>query len=184
MTTTDAGTTGHQQVYRIYIKADAERIWAAITDPSWNRRYGYGAPGNFDLVPGGRYYSTASAEMRKASARMGFEVPDVVVDGEVIESDPPRRLVHTWRMLMDPATAAEGFTTLTYEIHAGDNGVCRLTLTHELTNAPQTAEMVSGAMETSGGGGGGGWSWVLSDLKTLLETGSGFDPGTGSGSGG
>ena len=42
--------------------------------------------------------------------------PDVVVDGEVIEADPPRRLVQTWRMVMDEAMTAEGFTRLTYEI--------------------------------------------------------------------
>ena len=47
---------------------------------------------------------------------MGFEVPDVMVDGEVIEVDPPHRLVQTWRMLMNEETAAEGFTRLTYEI--------------------------------------------------------------------
>lgn len=181
MTTTDTLATD-VQVYRVYIKATAERIWAAITDPAWNGRYGYGAPGVFDLQPGGRYESTASQEMRDSAAKMGWPVPDVIVDGEVVESDPPRRLVHTWRMLMDPATAAEPFTRLTYEIFQGDNGVCRLTLTHELTGAPQTSEMVSGATETSRGNGGGGWSWVLSDLKTLLETGSGFAAGTGLGS--
>lgn len=174
MTTVDT-RAGTVQVYRVYIKATAERIWAAITDPAWNQRYGYGAPGVFDLRPGGRFYSTASEEMRAAGAAGGRPVPEVIVDGEVVESDPPRRLVHTWRMLMDPSTAAEPFTRLTYEIAEGDNGVCRLTLTHELTGAPQTAEMVTGAAETSRARGGGGWSWVLSDLKTVLETGSGFD---------
>ena len=34
----------------------------------------------------------------------------------MIEADPPRKLVQTWRMLMDPEMAAEGFTRLTYEI--------------------------------------------------------------------
>lgn len=174
---TRAGTT---QVYRVYIKTTAEQIWAAITDPEWNQRYGYGAPGVFDLQPGGRYESTPSDEMRESSAKMGWPLPEVIIDGEVIESDPPRRLVHTWRMLMDPSTAAEPFTRLTYEVFQGDNGVCRLTLTHEMVDAPHTAEMVSGAMETSSGNGGGGWSWVLSDLKTLLETGSGFAAGASS----
>jgi uncharacterized protein YndB with AHSA1/START domain len=110
-------------------------------------------------------------------------MPDVIVDGEVLESDPPRRLVHTWRLLMDPGTAAEPFTRLTYDIVEGDDGVCRLTLTHEVADAPKTAEMVSGAQETSLGQGGGGWPWVLSDLKTLLETGAGFAAGAASGNG-
>ncbi len=189
MTTTDPrtappaelGEAANVQVYRVYIKAPAERIWEAVVDPAWNQRYGYGAPGVFDLRPGGRYESTASDEMRASAAKRGWPIPEVIVDGEVVESDPPRRLVHTWRMLMDPATAAERFTRITYDIAEGDNGVCRLTLTHELTGAPQTAEMVSGAMETSRAQGGGGWAWVLSDLKTLLETGTGFAAGTGSG---
>ncbi len=168
------------QLYRVYIKASAERVWEAIVDPSWNQRYGYGVPGVFDLRPGGRYESTASQEMREGAARMGYPMPEVILDGEVVEVDPPRRLVHTWRMLMDPGTAAEQFTRLTYDIAEGNNGVCRVTLTHELTGAPKTAEMVSGAMETSRGDGGGGWSWVLSDLKTLLETGAGFAAGNGS----
>jgi uncharacterized protein YndB with AHSA1/START domain len=177
MTSVDTRDPGTVQVYRVYIKADAERIWAAITDPAWNQRYGYGAPGVFDLQPGGRYESTPSDHMRAHSAKMGWPVADVIVDGEVVECDPPHRLVHTWRMLMDPATAAEPFTRLTYEIFSGDNGVCRVTLTHELTGAPKTAEMVADATETSSAKGGGGWSWVLSDLKTLLETGSGFPTG-------
>ena len=172
--TPDDTRADNVQVYRVYIKATAERIWTAITDPAWNQRYGYCAPGVFDLRAGGRFYSTASEEMRAARVHRGRPVVDVIVDGEVVESDPQRRLVHTWRMLMDPSTAVEPFTRLTYDIAEGDNGVCRLTLTHELTGAPQTAEMVTGAAETSRNRGGGGWSWVLSDLKTVLETGSGF----------
>ena len=41
--------------------------------------------------------------MRKVSDEMGYGIPDVVVDGEVLEADPPRKLVQTWRMLMEPA---------------------------------------------------------------------------------
>ena len=44
---------------------------------------------------------------------MGWDLPEVVVDGEVLEADPPRRLVQTWRMLMDPTAKAEGFSRLT-----------------------------------------------------------------------
>ena len=71
---------------------------------------------------------------------------------------------------MDPETAAEGFTRLTYEIAEGEGGVTKLTVIHELEGAPKLAVLVSGGMEETGAG--GGWSWVLSDLKTLLETGS------------
>ena len=60
-----------------------------------------------------------------------------MVDGEVIEADPPHKLVQTWRMVMDEAMAAEGFTRLTYEIAEGKGGVTKLTVIHELEGAPQ-----------------------------------------------
>jgi uncharacterized protein YndB with AHSA1/START domain len=162
------------QVHRVYIKATAERIWQALTDPAWNGRYGYGAPAEYELRPGGAYRSFASEAMKKASAEMGWPCPDVVVDGEVLEVDPPRRLVQTWRMAMDPTAAAEGFSRLTYLVEGpGADGVCRLTVTHEVGGMPALAAMTSGDHEF-GAMGGGGWPWVLSDLKTLLETGAAF----------
>jgi len=176
MTTTENTQTAQAQttvqVYRVYIKATPQRIWQAITDPEWNGRYGYAAPGTFDLTPGGAYRSTASDDMRRASAELGYDVPDVVADGAVVEADAPHRLVQTWRMLMDPRISAEGFTRLTYEIKDMGKGVSRLTLTHDLTGAPALGQLVSGAFDDSEMGGGGGWSWILSDLKSLLETGS------------
>jgi len=66
--------------------------------------------------------------------------------------------------------AAEGFTRLTYEIADIGKGTSKLTVTHDLSGAPHTATLVSGAQEAEGAG--GGWPWVLSDLKTLLETGA------------
>jgi uncharacterized protein YndB with AHSA1/START domain len=163
------------QVHRIFIRATPERIWQAITDPAWNGRYGYGAAAEYDLSPGGAYRSYASEGMKQASVEMGYPPPpDVVVDGEVLLAEPPHKLVQTWRMLMDPTTAAEGFSRLTYDIAGpGPDGVCRLTVTHELGGQPALAALVTGSEEL-GAPGGGGWDWVLSDLKSLLETGSGF----------
>jgi uncharacterized protein YndB with AHSA1/START domain len=157
------------QVYRVWIKATPERIWAAITDPEWNGRYAYAAPSFYELKPGGAFRAQANDGMKEFGRANGFAVPDTIIDGEVIEAEPPRRLVQTWRMLMDPTTAAEPFTTLTYEIEDSktQSGVCKLTVTHELTGAPATAAMVAGSDD---GGAGGGWAWILSDLKTLVET--------------
>jgi uncharacterized protein YndB with AHSA1/START domain len=165
--TTEPSTT--TQVYRVYIKATPEAIWDAITKPEWTERYGYGGLVEFDLRPGGAYRALPSEAMRREGAEMGYPIPDVVVDGEVVEADPPRKLVQTWRMLMDPDMAAEGFTRLTWEIEEGQGGVTRLTVIHDLEGTPRLAALVAGAME--GEGAGGGWSEVLSDLKTLLETG-------------
>ena len=171
MTTATSTTT---QVYRVWIKAAPEKIWQAIVDPEWNARYGYAAPGFYELRPGGRYHSTPNQGMIDYAKQHGFDMPDTIGDGEVIEVDPPRLLKQTWRLLMDPTTAAEPFTTLTYLIEesASQPGVCKLTVTHELTDAPATAVLVGGSSQE---GAGGGWAWVLSDPKSLLETGRTFN---------
>ncbi|MFI1989762.1 SRPBCC domain-containing protein [Actinoplanes sp. NPDC020271] len=158
------------KVFRIWIKSTPEKIWQAITDPEWNAKYGYACPQFFELTKGGTFYSNANQGMKDYAAAQGFDMPDPILDGEVLEADAPRRLVLTWRMLMDPGTAAEGFTTLTYDIEDSSPGVCRLTLTHDVTNAPAVAAMISGNTDPKAEG-GGGWAWVLSDLKSLLETG-------------
>lgn len=167
MTTDTMVTT---QVYRVYIKATPQAIWDAITKPEWTQRYGYTNVADYDLRPGGAYKSYPSEAMKAGGAAAGIPIPDVVVDGEVIEADPPHRLVQTFRMLMDPQSAPEGFTRLTYEIAETNGGVCKLTISHELEGAPNLALVVGGGREAEGAG--GGWAWVLSDLKSLLETGA------------
>jgi uncharacterized protein YndB with AHSA1/START domain len=164
--TTMTETSVTTQVYRVYIRATPEAVWEAITKPEWSARYGYGGYVEYDLRPGGAYRARASEEFLAAGA------PEVVIDGEVIEADPPRRLVQTWRMLMDEQLKEEGFTRLTYELSEGEGGVTKLTLIHELEGAPQLSKLLAGELEDRGAG--GGWAWVLSDLKTVLETGRSF----------
>ncbi|HET6953995.1 MAG TPA: SRPBCC family protein [Acidimicrobiales bacterium] len=163
-TTTGTKTT---QMYRVFIKATPEAIWDAITRPEWTRRYGYHSVADYDLRPGGHYFGHATEEMQS------FGMPATVVDGEVIEVDPPRRLVHTWRFLWSDEIKAEGPTRVTFEIAPGDGGVSSLTVTHEIENAPETAAMLAGEVENAGGG----WAYVLSDLKSLLETGKALEEG-------
>ena len=165
--TTTATAIGTTQVYRVYIKTTPQAIWDAITKPEWTERYGYCGRVDFDLRPGGTYTGHSSEGMRSMGA------PEVAVDGQVLEVDPPHKLVQTFRMVMDPTMEAQGFTRLTYEIEERRNGVTRVTLTHELEGAPVLAVLMSGGMEDEGAG--GGWSWVLSGLKTLLETGQSLD---------
>jgi len=153
------------QVYRIYIKATPEAVWDAIIKPEWTAKYGYSGLAEYDLRPGGAFRQTPGAAMKAYPG-----VPDIIVDGEVIEADPPRKLVQTWRLLMDPDIMAEGFTRLTHEITQIQGGATRLTVIHELAGAPKLAALVAGKQESQGAG--GGWAWVLSDLKSLLETGS------------
>jgi uncharacterized protein YndB with AHSA1/START domain len=162
MTTTMAARAT-TQVYRVFIKATPQAIWDAITSPEWSERYGYGGRVEYQLRAGGSYRHRAPPSM------LAMGAPEVVVDGEVIEADPPRKLVQTWRPLWDPRVIAEGGKRLTWEIADAGNGVTALTVTHELEGAPQTAKQVAGTVDIASGG--GGWSWILSDLKTLLETG-------------
>jgi uncharacterized protein YndB with AHSA1/START domain len=143
MTTSTAQTT---QVYALFIRAAPEAIWEAITTPEFTAKYFHGA--RISVVPDG-YRSLG---------------PDDSVwgDAEVTEWDPPRRLVHGWRSLYDPDLASEPESRVTWEIEPQADGTTLLTVVHDqLDGAPKTAASVGGV----------GWMYVLSGLKTLLETG-------------
>jgi uncharacterized protein YndB with AHSA1/START domain len=150
------------QVHRVFIRATPQAIWDAITSREWSERYGYGAPIEYDLRPGGAYRVLAT------DAMIAHGAPAVMIEGEVIEADPPRKLVQTWHALFDAETAAEETTRLTWEIEEERGGVSRLTVTHDVTGAPRSAVIVAGDL---GKEAGGGWPFIISDLKTLLETG-------------
>lgn len=146
------------QVFRVYIESPADKVWAAITSPEFSTKYGYGGAVEYDLRPDGAYRSLTTEAMRE----MGMG--DVAVTGRVIESDPPRRLVHTW-----VAAWHNEETTLTWDLKEYPGGLTSLTLTHDCTGAQNTARDVEGTGDAEQGG--GGWPWVLASLKTLLETG-------------
>jgi uncharacterized protein YndB with AHSA1/START domain len=151
------------KVFEIYVKASPERVWTAITTSDWTAHYGYKAPSHYDLRPGGRFIVLANEQMRA----MGMA--EIIIDGEVAEADPPKRLVQTYRFLFSSKTQEEGFTRLSWDIAALPAGFTRLTVTHDLGGAPIASGMVSSKVSPEGGG---GWSFILSDLKSLLETGS------------
>jgi len=137
------------QIYQVFIKATPEQIWDAITKPEFTQKYFYGTRTQVDLRSGGKFLSLAG------------DSDDVMVDGEVQESDPPRKLVHTWRVQYDPELLNEPPSRVTWEIEPQDGGFAKLTVVHDqLEASPKTAASVAG-----------GWSFVLSGLKTLLETG-------------
>lgn len=137
-------TPGATQVYQVVIGATPEAIWKAITTPEFTRRYFHGA----------RITNTPERHLALA--------PDGRVWGDeaTLEWDPPRRLVHGWRSLYDPALANEPESRVTWEITSRDDGRCLLTVTHDgLEASPGTAASVSGA----------GWMSVLDGLKAVLE---------------
>ena len=134
------------QIYQIFIKTTPEKVWEAITTPEFSRRFFYGAN------------ITADADRFVSVGPDGSIWMDEVVE----EFDPPRKLVQGWRSLYDPDCAAEPSSRVTWEIELGGDGVCKVVVTHDrLEEAPRTAASVAGA----------GWMFVLSSLKTLLETG-------------
>jgi len=140
MTTLTSQTT---QVYSVFILATPEQIWDAITKSDFTQQYFYGA--RIDVRDGRRFCS----------------IGDTDWDEEVLEADPPRRLVHGWVSAYDSDLATEEPSRVTWEIEPQDGGITKLTVVHDqLEGAPKTAESVAG-----------GWMYVLSGLKTLLETG-------------
>jgi uncharacterized protein YndB with AHSA1/START domain len=141
-----ATTAQATQVYEVFIKATPERIWEAIVTPGLTRHYFHG--GLIEITPERRVSYGSDGTLRGDTA--------------VLEFDPPHRLVHEWRSLYNPELAAEETSRVTWEIQPHEDGYCRLTLTHDrLEGAPKTAASVAGV----------GWMFVLSGLKTLVETG-------------
>jgi len=148
MTTTEQAT---MQVYSVFIRATPERIWEAITKPEFTTKYFHGSVLDSTYEPGASYTGWSTDRSQQ------------FVDGEIVEADPPRKLVTTWRAVWDPEMAVEAFSRVTWEIEAADEHVSKLTVVHDgFEGAPKTAAVVAAP---------NGWSFVLSGLKTLLETG-------------
>ena len=131
------------QVYSVFIRATPDQVWDAITKPEFTEQYFFGA---HIEVRGDRRFSA---------------IGDTEWDEEVFEADPPHKLVHGWTAGYDSDLAAEAESRVTWEIEPQDGGITKLTVVHDqLEGAPKTAESVAG-----------GWMYVLSGLKTLIETG-------------
>jgi uncharacterized protein YndB with AHSA1/START domain len=109
-------------MHEIYIRASAQAIWDAITDPDWNGKYGYQAVSEYELRPGGKFRALANAQMKE------YGLPEVMIDGEVIEVKPPLKLVQTYRWLFNAEHEKEGFTRIAFEIVPSNSGFCRLTV--------------------------------------------------------
>jgi uncharacterized protein YndB with AHSA1/START domain/DNA-binding transcriptional ArsR family regulator len=134
------------KVFEIYIKTTPERLWEAITDDEMRRKYSFGVGVRSDWTPG------ASVETFHPAAGVA------IGEGEVLEVEPPLRLVHSFRAVWSDEVRSEGTSRVTWEIEpVGDS--CRLTLTHDQLRENANSELY------------GGWPMILSGLKTLLETG-------------
>ena len=134
------------QVYELFIRTTPERLWQALTDPQMTRQYFFGEAIHSSWKAGAEWHSIGPRGARD-------------VEGTVVESDPPRRLVITWHILYDAELSKEQ-SRVTYLIEPR-GAVCKLSVTHDVSEAPKTAGHV----------GTDGWTVVLSNLKTFLETG-------------
>ncbi len=137
-------------VYVAYIRATQSKIWDALTKPALQTQYWFGLHQDCDWEPG------SSWVMKHPDGR-------VANAGEILEVDPPRRAVISWRHESRPELAAEGFSRCTYEITA-DGEMCRLSITHEI-DLPDSKLI---ALISSS------WPKAISSLKSFLETGAGL----------
>ncbi len=139
--------TAPAQVYEIYIRTTPERLWQALTDGELTKQYYYGSEIRSDLTAGSPFQYFDDGD-------------NLLLDGKILEVDPPRRLVTTFSALWSPDVAADPPSRLTWEIEPM-GAACRLRMIHD-DLAPGSATLHEVA---------GGWSHILSGLKTLLETG-------------
>lgn len=153
---------GLVHIHEIYIKAPIGAVWDAITSPEWNGRYGYRGVSHYELKPGGKFRCIANEGMRS------YGLPEVICDGEVVEVNVPTKLVQTYRFLFNEDHVKEGYSRITFELVDTGQGFCRLTVTHDTTGMPLMTGATTSKFSTDGGG---GWNWILSDIKSLLETG-------------
>ena len=142
-------------VYVTFIATTPEKVWQALVDTNVMRQYWIGPSSDCarvnvsDWKPGSRW------EHQRDD---GSGMVDIV--GKVVESTPPRRLVFTWARPSDAADDSK-HSRVTFDIEAYGDALVRLTVLHEdLERDPQMFAGVSS-----------GWPAVLSNLKTLLETG-------------
>jgi uncharacterized protein YndB with AHSA1/START domain len=134
-------------VYVTFIRTTPEKLWSALTSPEFTERYWFGPRHETDWKTG-------------SSWRLVDGDGRVTDTGEIVEADPPKLLVLKWRNEFVPELKAEGYSRCTIEIEPVDEAV-KLTVTHVMDREESKfIEAVSG-----------GWPRILSNLKSLLETG-------------
>jgi uncharacterized protein YndB with AHSA1/START domain len=153
------------QIFRIYIRATPDQIWEAITSPEWTERYGYKGRTEYDLRAGGSVVGHATKEM------IDFGAPAIMVKGDVLEADAPKKLVFRFHAQFNPETIAEPGVIVTFLVESEDNaGLTKLTVVNDANGSPVTMGILAGSTGQLSDG-GGGYPFIISDLKTLLETG-------------
>src|SRR5215467_11287709 len=135
-------------VYVTYIRTTPEKLWSALTDPQFMRQYWFGNHCESQWTPGSSWKNVYP----------DGRITDV---GVIVEAEPSRRLVIRWQHQDKPELKAEGQSLCTMEIEPSGTAV-KLSITHTIEREP--SKLIEAV--------GGGWPKVLSNLKSLLETGS------------
>jgi len=135
-------------VYVTYIRTTPEKLWSALTSAEFGQQYWLGARPEAEWKVGGAW-KLVFPDGRKADS------------GEIVEFAPPKRLAIKWRNEFRPELKAEGWSLCTMELEPTGAAV-KLTVTHSID---REGSKLIGAVS-------GGWPQILSNLKSLLETGS------------
>lgn len=135
--------------YHIWIQTTPEKLWEALVNPDLTVQYFHGTRVQSDWKPGSPYTYT-------------MEDGAEALTGEVLELDPPRRLVTTFAVRYDPEAHGDRPSRLTWEIEPM-GPACHLSLVHD--------DFDSETRTYLGVNHPAGWHQILSGLKTLLETG-------------
>jgi uncharacterized protein YndB with AHSA1/START domain len=140
-----------QFLYVIFVRTTPEKLWRALIEPEFTRRY---------------WFATTQESAWTAGAPWCIRFADgrTADSGEVVEIEPERKLVLKWRHEVQPELTAEGYSRLTFEI-AQQGDVVKLTVLHEMDR--KDSKFIQAAS--------GGWPIILSSLKSLLETGESLE---------
>ena len=135
-------------VYVSYIRTTPEKLWSALTGAEFQKQYWFGCHCESKWTTGSPW-------------KLVYPDGRIADTGEIAEAQPPRRLVIRWRNEWNPELKAEGWSQCTMELEPAA-GAVKLSITHSVErDASKFITAVSG-----------GWPKVLSNLKSLLESGS------------
>jgi uncharacterized protein YndB with AHSA1/START domain len=134
-------------VYVTFIRTTPEELWSAILNPDFMRKYWFNIHFDTDWKLG-------------SSWKMMFPDGRVADTGEIVEVEPAKRLVLKWRNEFRPELKAEGYSQCVFQIEPVGNAT-KLSITHTID--VENAKFIDAVS--------GGWPRILSNLKSLLETG-------------
>jgi uncharacterized protein YndB with AHSA1/START domain len=138
-------------VYVTFIRTTPDKLWQALIEPEFTRRFWMGTTQESEWTPG-------------AAWRIAKPDGSTADSGEVLEIEPNRRLGLKWQNRLFPEMTAEGYSRLTYELEEKGDAV-KLTVTHVMEK--DDSKFIKAVSN--------GWPIILASLKSLLETGESLE---------